>query len=235
VKRLFALTLALVTLASPPLAAREAVSAGPDPHIQTVFYRPDNVVRLTGAVGWQIMIEFAADERIENVSIGDSTAWQVTPNKRAKMLFVKPLSRNASTNMTVITSQRRYAFDLGVGPRSARTPWIVNFTYPAEAVETLPEPPPAEPVKLDFDYTRAGDAGLLPSRVWDDGRQTYFEFPDEMAMPAIFAGGPGDDESLVNVSMRGRIAVVQQRAARFTLRSGKRVATVARQIQEPSS
>ena len=235
-KRLAALTLALVTLASPPLAAREAVSAGPDPHIQTVFYRADDVVRLTGAVGWQIMIEFAPDERIENVSIGDSMAWQVTPNKRAKMLFVKPLSRKASTNMTVITSQRRYAFDLGVGPRSARTPWVVNFTYPVEAVETLPEPPPPpEPVKLEFGYTRAGDMALLPSRVWDDGRQTYFEFPEEMAMPAIFAGGPGDDESLVNVSMRGRIAVVQQRAARFTLRSGKRIATVARQIQEPSS
>ncbi len=234
-KRRIALTLALLTLCDAPLAAREAVSAGPDPHIQTVPYRADDVVRLTGAVGWQIMIEFAADERIENVSIGDSLAWQVTPNKRAKMLFIKPLNRKASTNMTVITSQRRYAFDLGVGPRSARTPWVVNFTYPVEAVETLPEPPPPEPVKLDFGYTRAGDAGLQPSRVWDDGLQTYFEFPEEMALPAIFAGGPGDDESLVNVSMRGRVAVVQQRAARFTLRSGKRIATVAKQPQEPSS
>jgi hypothetical protein len=47
-------------------------------------------------------------------------------------------------------------------------------------------------------------------------------------MPAIFAGA-GKDESLVNVSVRGRIAVVQQRAPRFTLRSGKHIAAVTLQ------
>ena len=71
----------------------------------------------------------------------------------------------------------------------------------------------------------AGDPGLLPGRVWDDGRQTYFEFAEETPMPAIFAGA-GKDESLVNVSVRGRVAVVQQRAAQFTLRAGKRIATI---------
>ena len=76
---------------------REAETAA---HVQTVFYNPDAVVSLTGAVGWQMMIEFGEDERIENVAIGDAAAWQVTPNKRARMLFVKPLSRKASTNMT---------------------------------------------------------------------------------------------------------------------------------------
>ena len=57
--------LALAGLAGSP--ARAA-----DPHIQTVFYEPDQVIELKGAVGWQIMIEFGPDERIENVSIGDS-------------------------------------------------------------------------------------------------------------------------------------------------------------------
>ena len=36
-------------------------------------------------------VEFAPDERIENVAVGDSGAWQVTPNKRGDHLFVKPL------------------------------------------------------------------------------------------------------------------------------------------------
>ena len=208
------------------IAAAPPRDPGADAHIQTRFYNPGEVTTITGAVGWQIMIEFAADERIENVSIGDSNAWQVTPNRRARMLFVKPLSRTASTNMTVITSLRQYAFNLAVGPRNGRTPWVVRFTYPE--VEAVPEeapPPPPPPVALDFGYTMAGDAGLLPGRVWDDGRQTYFEFAEETAMPAIFAGAD-KDESLVNVSVRGRVAVVQQRAARFTLRAGKRIASV---------
>lgn len=205
-------------------------AAGSDPHIQTVYYEPDSVIDLKGAVGWQIVIEFGPDERIENVSIGDSTAWQVAPNKRARMLFLKPLNAKASTNMAVITSARQYAFNLSVAPRRASTPWIVRFDYPPPPVRPEPEvaPAPITPVSLDFAYARTGDPSLLPSRVWDDGRQTYFEFAEDVAIPAIFAGGP-DDESLVNVTMRDRIAVVQQRAARFTLRSGKRVAAVTKQ------
>ena len=117
-----------------------------DPHIQRVFYDPDQVVLLQGALGWQIMIEFAPDERIENVSIGDSLAWQVTPNRRAKLLFLKPLQRDGSTNMTVVTSERHYAFALSAGPRLASTPWIVHFAFPRSVVETIPEPPPPSPV-----------------------------------------------------------------------------------------
>lgn len=218
---LFALSALALVAAAPPR------DLGPDAHIQTRFYNPGEVTTITGAVGWQIMIEFAADERIENVSIGDTNAWQVTPNRRARMLFVKPLSRTASTNMTVITSLRQYAFNLAVGPRNARTPWVVRFAYPQTEEVAVEAPPPPPPVALDFGYTMAGDSGLLPGRVWDDGRQTYFEFADETPMPAIFAG-TGKDESLVNVSVRGRVAVVQQRAARFTLRAGKRIATVSK-------
>ncbi len=200
-----------------------------DAHIQHVQYDPDQVTHITGALGWQVMLEFAPDERIENVSIGDSLAWQVTPNKRAKLLFLKPLAKNASTNMTVVTSARRYAFALATAPRRASLPWIVRFDYVRPVVETLPEPvPPPAPV-LNFAYTLGGDPGLLPGKVWDDGRQTYFAFPDGIALPAIFAGGPGKDETLVNLSNRGRVAVVQQLGARFTLRLGKRFATVTSQ------
>ena len=200
-----------------------------DPHIQTVFYLPDQVIELKGAVGWQIMIEFGPDERIENVSIGDSTAWQVVPNKRARMLFLKPLSSKASTNMTVITTSRQYAFNLSVAARHTGTPWLLRFTYPPAPVVVVAEAPPPPPINLNFAYRLAGDPGLLPARVWDDGRQTYFEFGEGVALPAIFAGGPKQDESLVNLAVRGRVVVVQQISDRFTLRSGKRVATVTKQ------
>ena len=200
-----------------------------DPHIQTVFYLPDQVIELKGAVGWQIMIEFGPDERIENVSIGDSTAWQVVPNKRARMLFLKPLSAKASTNMTVITTSRQYAFNLSVAARHTGTPWLLRFTYPPAPVVVVAEAPPPPPINLNFAYRLAGDPGLLPARVWDDGRQTYFEFGEGVALPAIFAGGPKQDESLVNLAVRGRVVVVQQISDRFTLRSGKRVATVTKQ------
>lgn len=220
-RRLLPLLFVLLTAARLP-------EPGPsDPHIQSVLYVPDEVVRLQGALGWQIMLEFAPDERIENVSIGDAMAWQVTPNKKARNLFLKPLIRNAATNMTVVTDRRRYAFSLETTPRRPTTPWVVRFDYPREMVEALPEPPPPPEPSLNFAYATKGDPGLLPSRVWDDGQMTYFEFPDDRPVPAVFAGGPGKDESLVNSSMRGRLLIVQQTSGRFTLRTGKRFATVS--------
>ena len=198
-----------------------------DAHIQHAFYDENQVYHLQGAPGWQITIEFAPDERIENVSIGDSLSWQVTPNKRAKNLFLKPLKRNASTNMTVLTDRRRYAFDLTTGARRPNTPWMLRFDYPRPVVVTIDQPLPPPPPKLNFAYERAGDPGVLPSRVWDDGRLTYFEFAPATPIPAIFAGGPGKDESLVNSAVRGRAVVVQQTGGRFTLRSGKLWGTVS--------
>ena len=223
----------LLPLALLVLVAARIPEPGPvDPHIQSVLYSPDEVVQLRGALGWQIMLEFGADERIENVSIGDALAWQVTPNKRARNLFLKPLIKNATTNMTVVTDKRRYAFSLETTPRLRTTPWVVRFDYPREVVEAIEEPLPPPPPPLNFAYRMSGDAGLLPARVWDDGLMTYFEFAAEKSIPAIFAGGPGKDESLVNSMTRGRVIVVQQTGARFTLRTGKQVAIVTAGLGE---
>jgi len=208
------------------IAARLPEPGAADPHIQSVFYEPDEVVELRGALGWQIMLEFGSDERIENVSIGDALAWQVTPNKKARNLFLKPLIKNAATNMTVVTDRRRYVFALETTPRLRTTPWVVRFVYPVEVVEAIEEPPLPPPPILNFRYGMAGDANLYPSRVWDDGVLTYFEFPPERAIPAIFAGGPKRDEALVNSSARGRVIIVHQLGSRFTLRTGKQYATV---------
>lgn len=214
------------------IAAREPEPGLVDPHIQSIFYSADEVVLIRGALGWQIMLEFGADERIENVSIGDALAWQVTPNKKARNLFLKPLVKNASTNMTVITDKRRYSFALETAPRQRTTPWVVRFEYPRDIVEAIEEPPPPPVRPLNFAYTIAGDPALRPSRVWDDGLMTYFEFSPEQPMPAIFAGGPRKSESLVNSDTRGRVVVVHQMSGIFTIRSGEQVATVSSGIKE---
>ena len=99
-------------------------------------------------------------------------------------------------------------------------------------VETIEEPLPPPPPPTNFAYRTAGDSALLPARVWDDGLMTYFEFAENTPIPAIFAGGPGKDESLVNSMTRGRVIVVQQTGGRFTLRSGKQVATVTAGLGE---
>jgi type IV secretion system protein VirB9 len=213
--------LALALLAT-PLVAHGAQAPRPgyeDPHIQTAFYNPDQVVMLRGALGYQMMLEFSPDERLESVSIGDSLGWQVTPNRNANLLFLKPLERNAVTNMNVVTSQRRYAFELRVLPKGARAaaaPYVVRFAYPPVAVAVAdpprPEPPPEERNRA---YAVTGAAENTPARVFDDGRMTYFAWAPQASAPAIFAVGADGKEALVNYNVRGPYTVVEQLAPRF--------------------
>lgn len=225
--------LALITLLlATPVAA--AAQGGPygyvDPRIQMVEYDPDRVVLIRGSLGYQLMLEFASDERIENVSIGDSLGWQVTPNRRANVLFLKPID-STSTNMTVLTSARRYVFDLAVAPKGSRTaaPYTIRFSYPQEAVAIpVVEEQEADvpPTVVNDAYTVTGSRENMPVRVFDDGRMTYFEWPAEGPVPAIFAVGADGSESVINYGVRGPYVVVEQLSGRFTLRDGKQVATV---------
>ena len=96
------------------------------------MYDPAEVVRVEGKAGVQATIRFAEDEHIENVAIGDSEAWQVTPNKRANLLFVKPLAPTAATNMTVVTDRRTYLFDL-VASASAKPPHSASAAFASRA------------------------------------------------------------------------------------------------------
>lgn len=196
-----------------------------DPRVQTVLFKEDSVVSLRGHYGYQMMIEFGADERIENVSIGDSLAWQVTPNRRADTLFVKPIEFDAATNMSVITSKRRYTFQLSAeeptGPGDPNIIYRVKFTFPPEPVPPEPKdlvPQPA--ANANQNYSVSGSTRNVPSRVFDDGQRTYLEWPAGAATPAVFALGADGSESLVNFIMRGNVMVVERVGPAFILRNG---------------
>jgi type IV secretion system protein VirB9 len=227
--------LLFLALAAPAFAIDTPTPGITDPRIRFVDYDPDQVVLLTGFFGYQTMLEFAPDERIENVSIGDALGWQVTPNKKANLLFLKPIDRSAATNMTVVTDKRRYAFDLVVAPekqRQAQLAYVVRFHYPQEGPVTvidIPAPEVAEVIPAEnwnFAYNVSGSKASLPERVFDDGKATYFTWPASSAIPGIFAIGPDGSESLVNYAIRGKYMVVDQLAPRFILRNGKDTASV---------
>jgi type IV secretion system protein VirB9 len=209
--------------------------AGPgDPRIRWVRYDPDQVVELRATMGYQMTIEFGEDERIENVSIGDSLGWQITPNRKATLLFVKPVARGARTNMTVITSSRRYMFELSSrrlppGDRGDNVIYGLHFSYPVPVrlAEAAP-PPPAPPQDVNHAYSYRGSGRDLPTRVFDDGRATYFTFADSSDYPAILALD-GKKEVMVNSSMRDGFVVVDQLAPAFILRRGKDSTTIINQ------
>ena len=222
-----------VALTGPALATETPRPGAIDSRIRTVAYDPDQVVRLTGYFGIQTMLEFGPDERIENVSIGDAMGWQVTPNKKANLLFLKPLDRTAATNMTVVSDRRRYVFELVVaGPKASTKDlaYVVRMLVPAPAPVAVmappPPAPPAAPVAKNSAYAVKGDAAIQPTRVFDDGVATYFAWPEQADLPAVFVVNADGVEGLANAVVRDGYLVVDQLAPRFVLRSGKASLTI---------
>ena len=227
----FALATVIVSAASAQVAAgyRPAFA---DPRIRTLYYDANRVVRLDAYAGYQMMIQFAPDERVENVAIGDGSGWQVTPNKDASLIFLKPLESAAHTNMTVVTDQRSYLFELEAHPggmaQESQVVYLLRFSYPPPAaVARVTEPAqPAVPEKRNTAYTYTGSRDLLPSVVFDDGHFTYFKWPPDTTTPAVFTVGPDGQESLINYTWRDGFEAVEQVAPKFMLRNGKQVTTV---------
>jgi len=218
-----------------------APATAQDARLVERLYDPAKVVRIDGRTKVQATIAFAEDERIENVAIGDSEAWQVTPNKRANLLFIKPLAPAARTNMTVVTDRRTYLFDLIASPK-AQPIYVLRFTYPPEpeqeqpvlagsanAAEMAAATDPyavVDPAQLNFEWARKGDRNLLPSRSYDDGNATFLTWPDGQPVPAILIKDHEGTEGPVNFTVRGNVIVVDGVPAEIVLRSGDSLATL---------
>lgn len=196
-----------------------------DPRIQSVAYDTNQVVQLQVASGFQLSVEFAPDERIENVAVGDSATWQVTPNKRGDHLFIKAVTMGTATNLTVVTDARSYSFELlplyGPTPDMA---YIVRFTYPAPAVATL-----VGAVSPDEGrYKLGGSKALRPVAISDDGAKTYIEFAADRPLPAVFGFDERGREVLVEGAMRDGQYVIDSVKQRLLFRIDKHTASATR-------
>lgn len=94
------------------------------------------------------------------------------------------------------------------------------------------------PRPLNWAYSMevlAGGEDIAPALVFDDGRFTYFSFPPNREIPALFLLSPAGEETRVNVHMEHDLAVVQRMARRFVLRLGSAVVGVWNDAPELSS
>lgn len=245
----FLLMTALAVSAPAPAAAQtlpaaRAPSAAADARLRTVRFDPAQVTTLRGRVGVQSMITFRSDERIENVAVGDSSTWQVTPNRRADALFVKPMEASARTNLTVITTRRTYLFDL-VADRRGEPTYALSFTYaeppivdaePETALAAAPAAPEtaaaaapaAAPLALNFAWRTEGAARLLPQQVFDDGHATYLRWAPGSTMPAILRPSSGGGEEPVNYAVVNDYVTVDGTPGALVLRSGAERAVLTR-------
>lgn len=227
----------LLLIAALALAAPAAAAAQSD-HVTTRVYVEHEVVSISGRPDFQSTILFGEGERIENIAVGQSGTWQVTPNRRANLLFVKPVTAAApATNMTVVTDRHTYLFDLRASARATPV-YLLRFAYPeAPSEPQAPAEPeagliaaatPALPLDaLNFAWSMSGAHALFPERCFDDGSSVYLAWGPGRALPAILSIGPdGKTEGPVNFAASGEYLVVEGFHKRLILRSGKAMASL---------
>lgn len=71
-----------------------------------------------------------------------------------------------------------------------------------------------------------GSADIVPTLVFDDGRFTYFRFPGNREVPAVFHVLGDGSETLVNTRMEDDLLVVDRVSRRLMLRAGQAVVGV---------
>lgn len=233
---------ALALLASASIAAAAA-----DERIRIVPYRLDTIVELDGQPDFQSMVSFAEDERIENVALGDSTNWQVAPNKRANLLFVKPVLPETHTNMTVVTNQRTYLFELRSGsavpavyslrfefpqPPAATATATGNTSGNPAAPASAPAPSTAAPqprkATARYAWRPGGSANLQPRGSFDDGRTLFVAWPKGIELPAILSLAADGAEESVNYVIQGDYLAVEGLPKKLVLRVGRDEAVLSR-------
>jgi len=186
-------------------------------------------------------------ENLVAVAAGDTVRWVIgdttsgTGADKRTHVLVKPFASSLATNLVITTDRRSYHIQLTATSRTAMA--ALSWTYPADqlialrraAEQAAAAAPVSEGLAVDslhFNYAITGDAPTWrPIRAFDDGRQTFVEFPANIAVgdaPPLFVVGPTGEPELVNYRVRGRFYVVDRIFDAAELRLGTKKQQIVR-------
>jgi len=192
-------------------------------------------------------IALQSGEALLAVASGDTVRWVIGDTssgagaaKRVHVL-VKPFSAGLATNLVITTDRRTYhvALSSTSGPAMAALSWsypqdelIALRRAEAEAAAAAPIASGLEVDRLNFAYAISGDRpAWRPLRAFDDGRQTFIEFPPSLAQgeaPPLFLVDREGEAQLVNYRLRGRFYVVDRLFDAAELRLGLKKQQIVR-------
>lgn len=181
--------------------------------------------------------------------------WCITAQAGDRSIFVKPKAGAAvPNNVAVVSDRRMHAFRFVVlADQDRREPvYRLQVTPPplispshagSATLQAAPLPLPdlpseaerlqerlsAAPEVVNAAYSIAegrGSSDIVPTLVFDDGRFTYFRFPGNREVPAVFHVLGDGSETLVNSRMEGELLVVDRVSRLLKLRAGSAVVGV---------
>jgi type IV secretion system protein VirB9 len=186
-------------------------------------------------------------EVLGSVAAGDTVRWVIgdtssgSGDAKRTHVLVKPFTAGLSTNLVITTDRRIYYVALTSTAGSAMA--ALSWTYPADQLIALqkaaekadaavPIASGLDVTQLHFDYAISGDMpDWRPLRAFDDGRQTFIEFPADIATgeaPPLFVVDAKGSAQLVNYRVKGRFYVVDRLFDAAELRLGLKHQAVVR-------
>jgi len=228
-------------------ATREPIAAGFVNAVQVYPYAEGSLYQVYAAPERVTDIALQPGEALISVAAGDTARWVIGDtssgsgaDKRTHVLL-KPFSAGLSTNVVITTDRRSYHLALTATSTTAMV--ALSWTYPQDALIALkrveeeqraavPVAAGIAPEQLHFNYAISGDRpAWRPLRAFDDGRQTYVEFPASLAVgeaPPLFLVDRKGEASLVNYRLQGRFYVVDRIFDAAELRLGLKHQDVVR-------
>lgn len=237
-KAIFCLLLGIVCARAN--AVQTPKTLGLDKRVKVFMYHESEVYSIRGYYLHNTLVEFSDRETILHVVGSSGAMWEVTPVGRSA-ITLKPFSEmSRDSNISVVTSKRTYHFELlaarfASSSRSGSITFGAKFRYPDEekriqdmelAKKEALIGDPQDPNRLNYNYSFAGDYGLRPVTMYDNGDFTYIQFREKSELPAIYIVNPDGKEQLVNARREGRFMVVPRVTYQFSFRIGQQLACV---------
>ena len=228
-------------------ALREPAKSGFVNAVQVYPFSEGTLFRLFAAPERVSDIALQPGETLTSVAAGDTVRWTVgdttsgSGETKRTHLLVKPFAAGLSTNLVITTDRRVYHVQLTSTASTAMTG--MRWTYPqdellalarqrVEAEAARPVSAAVDIVQLNFDYRITGDRpDWRPLRAFDDGRQTWIEFPAAISTgeaPPLFVLGDKGEAELVNYRVSGRFYIIDRLFGAAELRLGAKKQKIVR-------
>jgi type IV secretion system protein VirB9 len=236
---------AVTALMSTPASSTPVFEAvdGSSRRVQHVAYNDSLVIRILGFKDHPFVVDFGDDSVREiaggglvtgdDLQKGVMGSWEVT--RAGPRVFVRPLAEGKRTTMLVVTGKgRTYVVDMqSASPASKDFEQRVSRVVvkhplppvpaPVIVAAAAPEPELAPPARLRNEQYSMEVVELAedirPAEVYDDGRFTYFRFPGNLPVPAIYKSVPKTTEEwLVNSHREGDYIVLHGVSRLWNLR-----------------
>ncbi|MCI0429690.1 MAG: P-type conjugative transfer protein TrbG [Rhodospirillales bacterium] len=218
--------------------------------VQYYDYMGGTLYQVVTAPGHITSIVLRPGERLIDMAAGDTVRWvigQTTTGRGAlaqTLVLIKPIRPKLTTNLMVATDERVYMLELESvkgDVYNAAIAWNYAEDQKAALQRSMQLAASVEPAAgmetatLNTGYTvetvEGDEPDWLPTRVFDDGRKTYIEFPDNLGVleaPPLFVLNESGDAQVVNYRVRDNVYIVDRLVRVAELRLGEEDQTIVR-------